>query len=174
LCRLQRRIYCWKNSPKMVCTLQVRKFWHVWHSVLRAAIRLRWRSSECFNLHRSPSNNSRIGQWDGLWPCNNRPTSAICGKNPKAGSMDAAHFHSRQQELACHHLCFFARPSSPCSSTTWIFLSWWRKMVPLRQFKAKEGMAEPRQAGNTPWEAWSSSSQDNVVHLIGYEGDYPS
>jgi hypothetical protein len=28
LCRLQRRFYCWKNSPKMVCALQARQFCH--------------------------------------------------------------------------------------------------------------------------------------------------
>jgi histone-lysine N-methyltransferase SETMAR len=37
--------------------------------------------------------------------------------------MGAAHFDSRQQESACRHLCFFARLSSPCSSTSSIFLS---------------------------------------------------
>jgi hypothetical protein len=37
LCRLRRRLYCWKNSPKMVCALQARQFWHEWHSALGAA-----------------------------------------------------------------------------------------------------------------------------------------
>jgi hypothetical protein len=71
LCLLRRRLYCWKNSPKMVCVLQAKQFWHEWRSALRASVWLQWGSSECFNPHRSPSNNSRIGRSDGLWPCNN-------------------------------------------------------------------------------------------------------
>jgi hypothetical protein len=43
LCRLRRRLYCWKNSPNMVCALQARQFLREWHFTLGAASGGIWR-----------------------------------------------------------------------------------------------------------------------------------
>jgi hypothetical protein len=42
LCRLRRRLYCWKNSSKMVCEIQARQFLHEWHSALGEAMLCIW------------------------------------------------------------------------------------------------------------------------------------
>jgi hypothetical protein len=89
--------------------------------------------------------------------------------------MGATHFDSSHKDqrvaicasvLAWHHLAHEHQSFCP-------ELSMAMKNGVSMSISIKEGMAEPRQAGNTPCEASSSSSQDNVVHLVGYGGDYP-
>jgi hypothetical protein len=52
LCRLRRRLYCGRNSPKIrvVCVLQTKQFWYKWHSALGAAMLCIWGDME-ENVH---------------------------------------------------------------------------------------------------------------------------
>jgi hypothetical protein len=52
LWRLKRRLYCWKNRPKIVCALQAWQFWHGWHSALEAESGGIWRGVSIMNCLR--------------------------------------------------------------------------------------------------------------------------
>ncbi len=129
-----------ENSSKMVWALKRRQFRPAGHSTLGSTFRLRWRLSQRSRPRGSPSNNSRIGWRDAMWPVNNRPPPFINGKSAKAGSMGAARFEPRQQDSTCHYRRLFARPSSAISSTTSSVSEAHhhrrREMVPIRQYEA--------------------------------------